>query len=1729
MDLPSINLITSAPLNDVVRELPVLSLANPGMERIVDSSTAEYTSMLLNCRDGSLAQQLAHKLSIVANTVTSITLRHPSDPTPPPIHTLPPLLQTTIQYNPNIFNGVCHPSSSFSRPFPSPTNPYTHYSNHHFPQQISPNNSGYSQTTTSATTSPYASRAFMPTTTTTTTNQTPDCQSILYPQTSPLATHRPTRPTAVVPPLPKDPIISSPVGSITAVPSMISSSSSSSSNNYQQVSPQKSSNNESNYQKQIDTLQSHEHTNKNSQSVTNNNVNEDMTKKKPSPVVQQEPHQQIEKIRINLHKIQNEEPVSIKIASPLKQRSIKPNIPQQLNHLPADFTPDLIKELLQDGYSLDNNSGERLLRQRRSGNSNTTSLNNSPKKKRIRSLSTEDDDDIDDNNNNNDDDDINDIDKDEEQQPLKKRIRRTNDNSINNNSIDVMSALNKKTRDRLARKALDIDADPQENTSYQRFIQLLDIFNDDYERHHEQFEQTPDDHYLDLLLSDHTLDEMAILSEKLKLSTYMSRIDRMKLKRLLEILSLRIKQGIEISPILKHDINDEQTNEEEERIWRDLVFERLTMCANACEISLNIMTTDNIPKEILIEHVIENTALFIKAQLAKTIFPEYDPLYRNDNHSKDPLLTKQKRSKVTGTKCKQVQILYNKIVSLFQGITDLMPLGKYTDTIILAYAKMFHIGQWLRDINLTVERLTQTLTRRIKSGQTELVDDDVDESMNNNNNNSKPSISIEDEIEMKKNEKISILKMLSMPETARKQQRYTLDIEYDDIYLLMRYLTSNRPFLKTFDVYLKQLAAIFQSEAGTNIRSKAMKCLCTVVEADPTVLARNDIKSCVKVGLTDKSISVREAAIDLIGRYIVQKQELILQYYDVLCERSIDTGVSVRKRVVKIFRDVCLTQPSFNRIPDICSRLLRRIHDEESIRKLVLETFQQLWFSPTRNQQDVRQRVQTIIDVLVDAQKQNYTWLENLVKEFLQTNDKQSIDDKKKVREQRKDVLKAIQDIINELVESILKIESANDQVSSNKMVATFIALYALGKAKPEHVLPHVSAIVEYLNIKCTSYNDNIIVQYVAKILEFTVPLMKSASASIIYSLEGSLTKLLLVSGQLVIHSSIACLSAVIRLSKNTQLVKDVFIRYHSIVVQCQQKILEKPNEEFKGSAQLARSIYILGVLCKYFDVEKPEFDDLEFSVDDLFQLFIFLVQRPESVVKLKSLVGLGFFLQRYGQYLIRDTVRQLYHTYLLDRRPAAAQLRCQVLINLEEYFRDCIRRMAEQDVDYLHLTSTVNSITTTTTTTIHDDENSNDASGPTGASLKDTTDVHSEMASSIAQCYLRIVLDTYLSEDETIRQCVRKVVTCILEQGLVHPVQFIPYLIAMTTDRDTTIQQSAEQNLQDLDKTNPGIIQTKVMHGFKMSYQLQKLLAIANNNKNNQQTNSQFDVIRGMTKVAITPANNQQSPYCSVNHFLYSLIRSSRVYRRGLISQLLKMFDNDTTTTTSTTLEEQLFVADNLAYFPYQVQDEPLYLIEQIDLSVSVSGSTQLQQFRDLLKQYLDYIDDDEGIDINKLEDKFLNLSDIIIDELNQCLRTSKSTMLLLLLKSYLKDVYSLNDTKITEYDHTESSKITDRPIISRKINVKFEPKIILDTIKPSNHIDNIQRRKQILKDFADFKRYLLAFDTDIDDTIQSITELLPTTSLISKNKKKSGGTNKRRKVMIDSDDDSADGNFQP
>lgn len=49
-----------------------------------------------------------------------------------------------------------------------------------------------------------------------------------------------------------------------------------------------------------------------------------------------------------------------------------------------------------------------------------------------------------------------------------------------------------------------------------------------------------------------------------------------------------------------------------------------------------------------------------------------------------------------------------------------------------------------------------------------------------------------------------------------------------------------------------------------------------------------------------------------------------------------DTGVSVRKRVIKIIRDVCMSNSAFTKATDGCVRIISRINDEESSIQVIL-------------------------------------------------------------------------------------------------------------------------------------------------------------------------------------------------------------------------------------------------------------------------------------------------------------------------------------------------------------------------------------------------------------------------------------------------------------------------------------------------------------------------------------------------------------------------------------------------------------------------------------------------------------------------------------------------------------------------------------------------------------------------------------------------------------------------
>lgn len=109
-------------------------------------------------------------------------------------------------------------------------------------------------------------------------------------------------------------------------------------------------------------------------------------------------------------------------------------------------------------------------------------------------------------------------------------------------------------------------------------------------------------------------------------------------------------------------------------------------------------------------------------------------------------------------------------------------------------------------------------------------------------------------------------------------------IDYGGAELISQYLASKRSFSQSFDRYLRKILVIL-CENTIAIRTKAMKCLAMIVEADPAVLARQDMQIGVNRSFLDQSTAVREAAVDLVGKFVLSRPELIDKYYGMLSNR----------------------------------------------------------------------------------------------------------------------------------------------------------------------------------------------------------------------------------------------------------------------------------------------------------------------------------------------------------------------------------------------------------------------------------------------------------------------------------------------------------------------------------------------------------------------------------------------------------------------------------------------------------------------------------------------------------------------------------------------------------------------------------------------------------------------------------------------------------------------------
>ena len=157
-----------------------------------------------------------------------------------------------------------------------------------------------------------------------------------------------------------------------------------------------------------------------------------------------------------------------------------------------------------------------------------------------------------------------------------------------------------------------------------------------------------------------------------------------------------------------------------------------------------------------------------------------------------------------------------------------------------------------------------------------------------------------------------------------------------------------------FERTLNEILAL-SKELQPTVRAKVIRVLNPLLQSDNDLIQRDNIRTVITSRLNDRAISVREESVKLLSQYVIRGyQGLADEYLEGLQKLLHDEGISVRKSVVMLFKEILLNQPAHPQYISLCQALLEKMShpkEEESIKEIIRLTFQQIWFLPPSNAQ----------------------------------------------------------------------------------------------------------------------------------------------------------------------------------------------------------------------------------------------------------------------------------------------------------------------------------------------------------------------------------------------------------------------------------------------------------------------------------------------------------------------------------------------------------------------------------------------------------------------------------------------------------------------------------------------------------------------------------------------------------------------------------------------------------
>ncbi|KAG2340137.1 hypothetical protein BDR05DRAFT_553803 [Suillus weaverae] len=803
------------------------------------------------------------------------------------------------------------------------------------------------------------------------------------------------------------------------------------------------------------------------------------------------------------------------------------------------------------------------------------------------------------------------------------------------------------------------------------------------------------------------------------------------------------------------------------------------------------------------------------------------------------------------------------------------------------------------------------------------------------------------------------------------------------------------------------------------MRTKALRALGQIVNSDSSILAAPNVRRAIESHLLDSSPAVRDAAVELIGKYMIESPEVVGDYYTKIADRIADTGLGVRKRVIKLLKQCYAGTEDLCRRIDIATKLVLRMLDEDdTVKDLAIKTVEELWFQaasqsgvpktrsvpsagPGQDKGPLLSKVSVIMGVSANF-KDRQSPLEDMLNKVIFSQEAASAS-----------YLRGTYTEICEVLIDGLVDASDLPGFTVHNCVRT---IYLFTTAYPS-VLSGANASTLLPYLKNPSSSEELAVSdYLLKIFRISIPHMPKTAVKFGQELQLVLQPMIVkpshIGGVVSLQESVACMCGAVQ-----HLTHD-FNRLVALVKSCNarlQQAIARPFSHQMTAVEkrtLSILIFIVALLGEHCD-----FDRLRDDHPDLNSV------SPGPIVEhiYKSLLEL---YEKYNDVGLKGRILQCLG-FLFRAQPTLMTLGRSASI-MDDIFHssdfECRGRLLRIMHDFLVSESMK-----------HHEEQKGGTKGKQGgvvdmAELVGNTDgfADSGVSSAVVQRYISSILDAALSQNSQIQNVAVDILSFTIKQGLAHPLQSFPVIVALETSPNAAISSRANALHAILWTKHASLLNARYIISARQSFDYQKKISI--------------DAVKGY--------RTQAEPAALLQRW-YSLVREKRASRQDFLRALLKSFDiNPSLKSSQDDVDFARYMAENFASLDYRTQEEVITVIKHLTAVLSTAG----MQVIDLLSpsHLLAQLHDTRPLHNASHQPPLSDFPTHSIDQENSnapsssaplemshidvaVMRSSITIGIVMLLKAHLKSLYGLSEEKCSKFVLGKKSAIGDKPAIRR------------------------------------------------------------------------------------------------